>query len=235
MTGCKTVAVDPVQTDALSRRIKRTGIDWQNMRAKTNTTYQAIQSWIPESGIRGRYQIAKSVLSKQTVESLVGEPAFVKGPHGTEMDYSSNKVFGYYNPHFLSKLQQMLRGIFNNQSLVTALQPVYDSELKNYLRVYYISYEIAANNKEVITDYKKMIKSASASEGGFLEAPSQFLQESFRDFAESVEKDGYDVYEGFTCPGFWVRRSIDGTEAQFYKLLKLTLNTFDQGFISAYN
>lgn len=60
-----------------------------------------------------------------------------------------------------------------------------------------------------------------------------FLQEFFRDFAESNESKGYDVYESFVCPGFWVRRSIDGTADEFFDLLKLTLRTFDPEFITA--
>jgi hypothetical protein len=68
---------------------------------------------------------------------------------------------------------------------------------------------------------------------GRIKGPSYYLQESFRDFAEALEKDGYDVYEAFTCPGFWIRRSIDGTADEFYEVLKLTLQTFDPAFINA--
>lgn len=70
------------------------------------------------------------------------------------------------------------------------------------------------------------------SDPAFLSEPSEFIQESFRGFAESIEKEGYDVYEGFTCPGFWVRRSIDGTADEFYDLLILTMRTFDEGFLA---
>ena len=106
---------------------------------------------------------------------------------------------------------------------MTNAQSLYDSELKRYLRTYYIAYDVGANNREIMDGYLSAI-----SEG---KDASIYLQESFRDFAETAEKEGYDVYEAFTCPGFWVRRSIDGTASQFYKLLKLTIQTFDADFL----
>ena len=38
-----------------------------------------------------------------------------------------------------------------------------------------------------------------------------------------------DVYEAFTAPSFWVRRSIDGTDDEFIALLEMVVNHFEEG------
>ena len=64
----------------------------------------------------------------------------------------------------------------------------------------------------------------------FRRAPSNYLMNSFGNLADSLEEDGYDHYEVTPCAGFWVRRSIDGTEDEFYNLLRLILKNFDKHF-----
>lgn len=219
--------------EQLSEKINRTVADWQNMSATARLDYESISSWIPESGIRGRYQIAKQVLGKAVLESIIGEKAFLSGPHEQDVNYNSAREFGRYNPKFLTQLQKSLASLFSNRIFVDNAQALYDSELKQYLRTYYLAYEAGANKQEVMDGYMAILATEPREYAGnvFLSEPSHFLQESFRDFAESIEQEGYDVYEGFTCPGFWVRRSIDGTADEFYGLLTLTINTFDPEFL----
>jgi hypothetical protein len=207
----------PAQT--LSHRINFLISNWDNIVSETDLSYENINSWLPERGIRGRFQVAKSVLSLETLEGITGQAVFVSGPHTTEMDYNAND-FGHYNPAFLDKLYNMLQTFSQRQNFVNRSQAFYDEHFKNYLRVYYMSYEAGYNNQDVVNGYKN----ATGSKG-------YYLQEQFRGFAEEIEKQGYDVYEGFTCPGFWVRRTIDGTGDEFYKLLVLTLQTFDPEFV----
>ena len=110
------------------------------------------------------------------------------------------------------------------QNFVSRCQEFYDKHFKYYLRVFYMSCKAGYTNQEIVTGYQNAIASNNS--------PSYYLQESFRGFAEEIEKQGYDVYEGFTCPGFWVRRTIDGTGDEFYDLLVLTLQTFDSEFLN---
>ena len=220
--------------ERINDKVLLTAADWQNMEASAQLAPEHIHSWIPESGIRGRYQIAKSVLSIATIESIVGEEAFLSGPHADGVEYNSTKTFGRYNPKFLKKLRGILADVFDNKILVARAQRLYDRQLKQYLRTYYLAYEVGAGNQEVMDGYLSAIARApqATSEPAFLSEPSEFIQESFRGFAEAIEKEGYDVYEGFTCPGFWVRRSIDGTADEFYDLLLLTMRTFDGAFLA---
>lgn len=219
-------------SERLGDKIRLTVADWQNMNANARLDPEIISSWIPESGIRGRYQIAKQALGKSVLESIIGEKAFLSGPHKEDINYNSARDFGRYNPKFLTKLHTSLASLFSNKIFVDNAQALYDQELKRYLRTYYLAYEAGANNQEVMDGYLAILarEPQKYSESVFLSEPSFYLQESFRDFAESLEKEGYDVYEGFACPGFWVRRSIDGTADEFFELLALTIRTFDPEF-----
>jgi len=225
----------------LSEKIKLMATQWQSMRHDTALDYDNIHSWIPESGIRGRYQIAKKVISVAILERIVGEKVFLNNVHAKGINYRNATKFAHYNPKFLLKLHDILKQISSNERWLTHIQPFYDNELKHYLRTYFLSYEIAANKPVIIKGYLSAIKqqkpsantvSSFTSQGTSSSiSPSIFLQESFRDFADYLEQQGYDVYEASVCSGFWVRRSIDGTEDEFFKLLKLMINMFDAEFL----
>ncbi|MFK7750300.1 MAG: hypothetical protein AB8B65_18055 [Kordia sp.] len=219
----------------LRQNANATVTNWDNTVASTDFYEEVPETYIPESGIRGRYALYDQFFSISSLETIVGEPVFLKGPHANAPNYKSEKTFGYYNPLFIKKLEDNLRFLFQNKAFVSSVQSHYDQKLKQYLRVYYLSYEVGANNKEVRDKYLAVIANPEKYDymNGSAKAPAFYLQEAFRDFAESLEKEGYDVYEAFTCPGFWVRRSMDGTADEFYELLKLTLQTFDPSFMNA--
>jgi len=204
----------------LRENVNATISNWETVLSKVDISYENTMTDIPESGIRGRYEQYKKYLGISILESVVGEKVFLSGPHRTVLNYKSQDQFGHYNPLFLKKLGGNLKFLFQNKTFVKNAQAHYDTKLKRYLRVYFLSYKVAANNKEVMNGYLNAIAHPERYEymNGRIKGPSYFLQESFRDFAEGLEKDGYDVYEAFTCPAFWVRRSIDGTADEFYEV-----------------
>lgn len=207
---------------------------WPSLEVSADLSHGAIHSWLPDRGIRGRYQIAKQVLAKQALEMLLNEKAFSSGPHENGIDYTSTTEFGHYNPTFLIKLGSLLQDIFANAIFVSQAQALYDVEFKRYLRTYYLAYAEATKNPEIAISYQRVIEKAQAISGRlpFQSQPSYHLQEAFRTFSNGLANQGYDDYEAFTAPGFWVRRSIDGTADEFYALLTLTLNTFDKAFMA---
>ena len=59
------------------------------------------------------------------------------------------------------------------------------------------------------------------------------LQEKFRWLSDYLATDkNDDWYLANTAGGFWVRRSIDGTETQIFQLLTKLLKTFDPEVLS---
>ncbi len=167
------------------------------------------KGYVDNVGIRGRYGMLNNTLGISVLELLFEEDVFISGPHKNGMNYESDTL-GRYNPKFIAKISKELQEVFKDKEFIKSTQNLYDKQLKNYLRTYYISYPIAANQSKYIYNYE---------------------QEAFREFAEGIEKEGYNIYEGFTCPGFWVRRSIDGTSNDFFRLLKLVMSSYDNDFL----
>lgn len=224
----------------LNREIDLMVSNWDRLVSTVDLSYENIISWLPESGIRGRYEGGKKYLSIAALEEIIGLKVFIKGPHTKGINFKSIADFGYYNPKFLIQLNRILKSIYKHRTFIENTQLLYNSQLKRYLRTLYLSYDIAAENEQIINGYLNAISGAKndsyengkiSSVYGGSSRPSFYLQESFREFAQSIEREGYDVYEGFTCPGFWIRRSIDGTQNHFYKLLILTMNHYDKEFL----
>jgi hypothetical protein len=206
---------------SMTEKLMNINSNWSSM---TPTYDDLCPSYLPDLGVRVRYDRAKPELAKAIVEGIVGKKAFLKGPHANGVDCSSAS-FGYYDPAFLTQLQEVLKTTLGSKVFVDKFGATYDAELKGYLRTYYLSYEAGTSRPEVEKAYLQMLEDPEkAAEAGF------YLQEAFRSHADGLEADGYDWYESVTCPAFWLRRSIDGTADEFYSLLTLMLNTFDYEF-----
>lgn len=199
---------DPAYTTHLTTPLKTTLItisdNWDNSINRNSNR-------ISDIGVRGRYEVLKGQLGITVLENLFDEKIYKLNPHENGMDYYS-MYFGRYNDKFLSKLYMELSELYFDEEFVEGFQALYDSQLKHYLRSYYLAYIYAANKEEYIYNSD---------------------QETFRAFADNAEKQGLDWYESNVCASFWVRRSIDGTSNHFFKILSLTLETFDKVFFHA--
>ncbi|MFT5668305.1 MAG: hypothetical protein ACI9DK_002506 [Vicingaceae bacterium] len=233
-TAKKHISENDTSIEVIKQKTASTFSNWDNIVSSLELSNQYIDYW-SEVGVRGRYKVFQKYLSKATLENIVGEKAFLNGLHTDEMNFNSIDKFGYYNPLFLTKLHQKLKVLFANNTFVNSTQAFYDEKFKQSLRVQYLSYKIAVNNDQYIDGYLDAISEPNKNSymNGMISGPSFYIQESFRNFAESIENQGYNVYEGFTFPGFWVRRSIDGTADEFHDLMLLAFKTFDPEFVNA--
>jgi hypothetical protein len=206
--------------------------NWDAIVDAVDLSYENILSWVPESGIRGRYAQFKTKLGRQMLEKIVGHKAFIKGPHADTLNLKSLTEFGHYNPKFLKKLNTQLKTLYTKKTFVEKFQDFYDRELQDYLRVHYQAHNFIKYNPEYKTDYLNHIehykKNPELGEQGL--SPTYEMYDSFYHFGTNMKDDGYDVYEAHSCPSFWMRRSIDGTSELFFELLETTLKTFDSDF-----
>lgn len=188
---------------------------------------QKDEYWL-KVGLRERYDCVKDIFGLKALELLSGETVFLEGPHKGELNLNAHNEFGHYNPAFLNKVSKVLEEIMKDAKFKAFIAYPYKAHLQSTCRIYYLSY--AQPTPQIIEEYKELLTNAEPCEDFGCEA-SMFLQESFRDFAEEMETKGHNVYEGFTAPGFWVRRNIDGTAPIFYKLLKQFMGYYDAEFI----
>ena len=220
--------------DRLKTTINQAVSNYEPTKDSIGTPYEMIKSWIPEYGVRGKYYVLKAYVGLEIIESMIGEKAFVKGPHRQKINFDSDNEFGHYNPDFLTKLNERLERILKNETFISQTQNFYNQYFKQYLRTYLLSYNIGVNNEKVISGYLKILKSTPDKDQNTFDQknPSLYLQEEFREFAENMEHKGYNIYESFVCPGFWVRRSIDRTHEEFYTLLQTVMSAYDNDFIT---
>lgn len=217
------------QSDELMfKAVSKLASDWSVIKATTDLSPAVTNSWLPDSGIRGRYQVAKKELSIRFLEYALDENVFLSGPHSEDLNLTSKHDFGRYNPAFLDKLHSQLSVLADNPALVGSLQSWYDRELKQYLRLYLLAHNEVANDQDVMAQYLSVIKNKPTD---WEASGSYFLQQQYHAFSEQAIKDGYDMFEASAVPGFWIRRSIDGTEDEFLTLLKLVILTFDYQFL----
>jgi len=219
--------LEKIEGDLYSQIIK-VAQKWNIEEDFDEDNFEKMASWLPDVGVRSKYYYLNSQLSISILKTLTGEPVFVSGPHKKEINYYSETEFGHYNPEFIKIVSKTFDQLVKNENFMSISQEIYENDFKNISRIYYLAYkELKANKKhkkEVTTKYLELIETQSDS-------PSYYLQEEFREFAETHEKAGYDVYEGFTAPGFWIRRGIDKTDKQFYKLLVKVLKNYDEDFL----
>lgn len=181
-------------------------------------------TWL-DVGFRSKYAMAKKYASLEMVEAAFGCPIFLRGPHNGDMDFNATTSFGYYNPEFISRLQTSVQVAFKNPLYKKMLKKVYHDHLKSMANTYHNAYTHL--NKDV--DYLEGLQSKylllMARPNG---VDSGSFQEEFRGYAQSLEKSQEaDVYEAFTAPAFWLRRSIDGTSNQLFGLLDMVVKEME--------
>jgi len=178
-----------------------------------------------QTGLRYNYAILKDLASIAMLEKIVGDKIFVSGPHSEFLNFQSSNSFGYYNPAFWEKVETVLEYSLKKDGTFRQLgKYVYDKHLKKMSDLYYDSYmylkENEATTNQVVRDYQTAMK--NGVEAG------RFIQDSFRDYADTKEQLGADWYIANTAPGFWIRRQIDGTAEQIFELLELVRATYEK-------
>lgn len=224
-------------TDRTTFKIMEVAYLWNLLKQDYEPNRDTDGTWL-DVGLRSKYAMAKNYASLEILETTFGMPVFLRGPHGEQMDFNSNTSFGYYNPAFIQALQTSLTSALENPMFRKVLKQVYGQHLKSMALTYQDAYrylnEDAAQLEALQMKYLWMLGQPEGTTAGS-------FQEEFRDyatngyFADKVAATAYkkknpneDWYEKVTAPGFWLRRSIDGTDKQFYELLNRLISEMEQ-------
>ena len=186
-----------------------------------------LNTWLPNRGLRGLYGHLRKEVSYKSLEKLSGMKIFVKGPHTEGKLNLESEGFGHYNPNFPKWLRQHAIPGRKGKAMAILLQPVYDHSFRQLARTYFLAHQHVHSNPKQFEVTKRAYKMRIKNRN----SPGEFLQEAFRVFANKMDNSGYDWYEANTAPGFWVRRSIDGTDNEFHKTLEILLKTHDADFL----
>jgi hypothetical protein len=194
-------------------------------------------------GARTFYNKMKPVMSLDSAQSLAApERVFVAGPHQNEFVLNASD-FGRYNPKFVEFLLTYAVPAAGDESLRRLTQPVYDSYFKDAARVYYGTYHYLRGDpamlQQVIEGYSAAVAKDRAASPKSTGLPNLYLRQAFEKLARSYGQrrlfsqpaqpgENLNYYTASVAPGFWVRRTIDGTAAKFYELLEKLLDTYDR-------
>lgn len=182
-------------------------------------------TWL-DVGFRSKYAMAKKYASLEMLQKAFDEPVFVIGPHGKDMNFNDKTSFGHYNTRFITKLEASIQTALQNPLFRKTTKKVYDEYLVSMAHTYRHAYVYLNKDAKRLKKLKKKYIAMMDSPEGTTDGS---LQEEFRDFAEALEQNEQaDVYEGFTAPAFWLRRSIDGTAEQFFAMLEMVIEEMEK-------
>lgn len=181
-------------------------------------------------GVRYRYQFLESIANIADLRQVLGVKVFLSGPHGIDVDLKSEESFGHYNPIFIEKIHHTFDSLTVDRKFRIGGQLLYNVRFKQMARIYYKAYtylheeasqEAMATLDALTTENFQIDR---AENGG------QELSNLLNRIPNKIKEEGYDFYNADTAGRFWVRRAIDGTDDEFFKLLNFVLDNFDKDF-----
>ncbi len=184
---------------------------WTSAKSKKGEMIRSVDHTWLNFGIRYNYAILKDYININKLATITGEPVFVSGPHTNGIDYNSAE-FGHYNPAFLTKVKTTLEKSMKNKLFNTIASKYYNDEVAEMATIYYRAYLHLQKEGDIIEKYG-----------------NNYDQETFRAYADSERKLGYNWYQSDVAAGFWVRRAIDGTDKQFFEILKMVMMKYEIG------
>lgn len=232
------MAAVPVGQKELKTQFKTVVEQWGKQAENYQNDYDADQTWL-NVGVRSKYAYMKDYLSIGLLETISGEKVFLgDNPHGKHPDYNNKTNFGHYNPEFIMTVYEPLASLLIDNTFKAAAQDIYNQHLQTTARNYYLAYKFLHQEGEeqlvygldrewTLLEIQTMYQDVMKGEAGLYDDGAYFLGELFRNYADEKEKEGLDWYEADTAPGFWIRRSIDKTDKQFFALISLIINELD--------
>ncbi|MEZ4886048.1 MAG: hypothetical protein R3E32_15035 [Chitinophagales bacterium] len=214
-----------VKTNPIVYKLMEVTFLWDLLKENYEPVRERDDTWL-DVGIRSKYAMVKQYASLAMVEAAFDCPIFIRGPHNGELNFNDKTSFGYYNPEFVSKLQSNMESALENPMFKQAAKQLYQQHLKSMAHTYLNAYTHLHEDGEYLHDLQVQYLMGMATPEGI---QTGSFQEEFRDYAEALEKNQQaDVYEAFTAPAFWLRRSIDGTAPQLFELLEMVVKEMEK-------
>ncbi len=193
-------------------------------------------------GLRSMYANVRSLITLRDIQKIAGTPIFTSGPHSSsELNLEAKYRFGHYNPKFVKWLLKYAVPASTDKSFRRLTKPFYDSYFRDLARTYYAAYiELHAQpglfkqEKQWLLD---QLKNNTLPQNYYFRYEDILAGKEDTLRSPKIGKGGYrlvykfDTNQAGTAAAFWLRRSIDGTDGDFFLLLRLLLETYDTHFI----
>lgn len=192
---------------------------------KTVNTGQGFDYW-PNGGIQIAYYHLATFITYGMIANLSPEPVFLSGPHGAvNLNLNSSQTFGHYNPKFLQWFQDHLIEVLQDDSFVEATLNSFQTYLGDTAQTYWATYTILNQHPReldtLLEDYKTRLENRSVPDGYYYNIAWEDNANQFN----SLQKLNESYNTNVVAPAvyFWLRRYIDGTEAQVFSMLEYLL------------
>lgn len=198
--------------------------------------------YFPGGGLRILYCHATQTISLTEVASLAGVPIWLKGPHKkARLDLANQRSFGRYNPAFVEKLRTIALPASRDPSVMIAAQKTYNEVLRERARIAWVVHEKLVSDKTCAERereaYRKNIESGSDPsyyERWYFYMNPGFCQDHPQEWYFNNGSDaGYEGNVTKTIVAWWMRRQMDGTEAQWVDFLREVLRLYDEQWLKA--
>lgn len=207
---------------------------------RTSNTCEDTFDYFPTGGIRIFGCHLFSVTSFEQIVGVSELRPFVSGPHTQGLDFTSTTDFGHYNPAFVRFLADHAIPAADDPAFRAATQAHYDTYVRPLARILHATHEKLANNPQCaeaeLGEYAQAIGNGSTRD--YVEPWFYFMhpeycthrRAEYEFFSRtSGEMDGgYDGNVTKTAVGFWLRRSLDGTDALFFEALVRLVETYER-------
>lgn len=220
--------------------------------ARARTVREIVElSWIaasyhePEAdmvtGIRDLARHLAPIVDLAKIQSLTELPVFLGGPHTDGPDLNAAD-FGRYNPQFVRWAKDNLIPAARDPVFRDKSQAVYDRYLEEMTRMYWrvgtdfakdeaLLRRLAAQYGAVIDAWKGQDARAGTS------ARFEHLHRATYSYAEAAGQGepwmtANATYHASVAMGFWMRRELDGSRAEFMTMIEALLETYDHEFLA---
>lgn len=199
--------------------------------------------YFPDGGMQSFYCHIKQVITYERAREILPVSIFLHGPHGTELDLNNSRSFGHYNPEFVALLTEYGVPAARDESFRRATQGIYDEYVSPLARIMFVTYRKFQKNPELLRNEVRKLE--NQLEKGqdvhplYYEKYFYFMNPGFADnpeggfeyFSDRGFDGGYSGNVVKTAAYFWIRRSIDGTDKEFFRALMKLMQTYDSAYL----
>ncbi|MBK8014438.1 MAG: hypothetical protein IPK13_24200 [Deltaproteobacteria bacterium] len=174
-------------------------------------------------GMSVTYCYLKGLLDLSMLTKKLPMPVFLSGPHGSDLNFGSERTFGHYNPAFVRWLIDHALAPGKSDALRAAAQATYDARLRVAARAFYAAHlRLKGDPKFFQAEKAKYLR--------FLDGATE--SHPRYDYWDGMPGSAEAQAIGGSATGFWLRRSMDGTDVLFVEGLEKLLSQHDADFLA---
>ncbi|MDF1826288.1 MAG: hypothetical protein P1U68_16700 [Verrucomicrobiales bacterium] len=192
--------------------------------------YLSLNTFI-DDGILHLYNSFGGFFNQDLIEIITQRPLFTSGPHypgGIMTD--SRFEFGHYDPESIRTINQGMGNVLG-PDFVDATRGLYNAEFSSMAKHFQEALHYWHANPQELERQKNAylahLKSETLPENYYL-----LEGDLARELMESYSSDWTEQTCYLTGLRFWVRRSCDGSYAQFASLLQEVIANYDRGYFA---